>query len=170
MFEPLPPAYVSMQPGVGFAARAGTPPVAVVPGVIATQLSPATGARAHTDGAVARLVGTVNKRVNTTTLQPVARLVRLHCQATGQMVAQTWSTPAGDYAFERVPAGRYMVLSVDHTGEFAGVLEPDVLVKIKPGQHEHRLVRHDPPVRAVQVPVFVRDRNMATGGGGGAGF
>lgn len=152
-------------PELVFWAGAGVP-LPVYTGALTMQGRPDAAAMAYTDGAVVRVVGTVKKRVSATSQQPLARLVRLHCQSTGRMVAQTWSSAAGDYVFDRVPAGRYMVLSVDHTGEFAGVLEPDVLVRVKPGEHEHRLLRYEPLTRAVPVTVFVRDRSSSSGGGG----
>ena len=167
----LPPAWgLTMQPGLGLLAVLGTVPPLPPPVAITMQRGGTAGLSAHTDTRVGRVVGTVKERITTTTQAPLARLVRLHCQATGRMVAQTWSTEAGDYAFERVPAGRYMLLSVDHEGQWAGVLESDVLVRIKPAPFAHRQAHYDPLLRTVNVLVFVRDRNQAQGGGGGGGF
>lgn len=54
---------------------------------------------------------------------PVCRKVRLHDQATGNPIAETWSDPkTGVYRFEWVDMERvYTVLSYDHTGKFVAV-------------------------------------------------
>lgn len=54
---------------------------------------------------------------------PVWRKVRLHDQATGNPVAETWSDPkTGAYRFEYIDMERlYTVLSYDHTGKFVAV-------------------------------------------------
>lgn len=166
----LPPASgLTMHPGVPLFVLLGTVPP--LPPLVALTMhgSGAAGLAAYHDTRVGRLVGTVKERVDANTQAPLARLVRLHCQATGRMVAQTWSSEAGDYAFERVPPGRYMVLSVDHEGQWAGVLESDVWVRVKPAQWAHRYLRHEPNVRYQQVVVYVRDRRPVYNGGGGIG-
>ncbi|MDO4795507.1 MAG: hypothetical protein Q4A28_06150 [Brachymonas sp.] len=54
---------------------------------------------------------------------PVWRRVRLHDQATGNPIAETWSDPkTGAYRFEWVDMERvYTVMSYDHTGKFVAV-------------------------------------------------
>lgn len=60
---------------------------------------------------------------------PVRRRVRLHDQPTGALVRETWSDPStGAYGFENVREGVYYVLSIDHTGEYGGVIETDIVV------------------------------------------
>lgn len=166
----LPTAWgLSQQPGLGLLAVAGAVPALPGPSPVTMHGTGAAQATAHTDTRVARVVGTVKARIDANTQAPLARLVRLHCQATGRLVGQTWSTPAGDYSFDRVPAGRYIVLSVDHMGQWAGVLESDVLVRLPPAQWAHQLGRYEPNLRVITVPVFVRDRTPVFGGGGGGG-
>ena len=154
-------------------ALVGSVPPPPPAGVLLMQGLAEAGYSAYTDTAVARVAGTVKKQTDADTQTPVARLVRLHCQHTGRMVAQTWSDAAGAYAFDRVGPGRYMVLSLDHTGAFAGVVEPDVLVQMKPQPHAHRTERLDAHLKLQPVPVYVRDRLPVYnegGGGGGGGF
>ena len=54
---------------------------------------------------------------------PVCRKVRLHDQATGNPIAETWSDPkTGAYRFECIDMERvYTALSYDHTGKFVAV-------------------------------------------------
>ncbi|MDO4770130.1 MAG: hypothetical protein Q4A11_07170 [Brachymonas sp.] len=54
---------------------------------------------------------------------PVWRKVRLHDQATGNPVAETWSdSKTGVYRFDSIDMERvYTVLSYDHTGKFVAV-------------------------------------------------
>lgn len=54
---------------------------------------------------------------------PVWCKVRLHDQATGNPIAETWSDPkTGVYRFDYIDMERvYTVLSYDHTGKFVAV-------------------------------------------------
>jgi hypothetical protein len=60
---------------------------------------------------------------------PVRRRVRLHDQRDGQMVREAWSR-AGDgvYSFDKIRAGKFYVLALDHTGTYGAVIESDVVV------------------------------------------
>lgn len=77
------------------------------------------------DAGSLRITGTTK---NTGTPEaPVRRRVRLHEQATGRPVADTWSDAAtGAYAFNNITAGIYYVTAFDHTGQYSGVIETDV--------------------------------------------
>lgn len=60
---------------------------------------------------------------------PVRRRVRLHEQSTGQLVRETWSAAAdGVYAFTGLAAGTYFAVAFDHTGQYGGVIETDVVL------------------------------------------
>jgi len=64
---------------------------------------------------------------------PVRRRVRLHEQLTGRTVADTWSASAtGAYSFPRLAANTYYVTAFDHTGQYGGVIETDVLPEPMP--------------------------------------
>lgn len=87
-------------------------------------LRPVLTRRVYDAGAF-RITGTT-KNTGTPEL-PVRRRVRLHEQATGRPVADTWSDAAtGAYAFTNIAANTYYVTAFDHTGQFAGVVETDV--------------------------------------------
>lgn len=78
-----------------------------------------------------RVVGTAKK----TGLPdvPVRRLVRLHRQFDGRLVAETWSDAStGAYAFNWIVAGVYYIAAFDHTGEYGGVIETDVVAEPMP--------------------------------------
>ena len=77
------------------------------------------------DAGALRITGTT-KNTGTPEL-PVRRRVRLHEQATGRPVADTWSdATTGAYAFNNIAANTYYVTAFDHTGQFSGVIETDV--------------------------------------------
>lgn len=64
---------------------------------------------------------------------PVQRRVRLHDQATGRLVREVWSAPGtGSYSFEHIRAGTYYVTGFDHTGQYTGVIETDVVAEPMP--------------------------------------
>ena len=72
--------------------------------------------------------------VNTGTPEtPVRRRVRLHEQTTGRPVADVWSHAAtGVYAFNHIAPGTYYVTSFDHTGQYNGVIQTDVIAEPMP--------------------------------------
>lgn len=83
------------------------------------------------DGGTHRITGTARNTGTPTT--PVHRRVRLHDQLTGRVVLETWSNAGtGAYAFERIRAGTYYVTAFDHTVEFNGVIETDVVAEPMP--------------------------------------
>lgn len=60
---------------------------------------------------------------------PVRRRVRLHDQATGRLLRETWSdAETGAYQFANLPAGTYYVTSFDHTGTYNGEIMTDVVL------------------------------------------
>lgn len=74
------------------------------------------GAPARVDpqfGGQYRIAGDV--AIDGTPAAPVVRRVRLYHVATGQFVRETWGDAAGAFAFERIAAGEYLVVSDDHT-------------------------------------------------------
>jgi len=78
-----------------------------------------------------RVVGTT--RNTGTPPTPVRRRVRLHRQADGVLVAETWSDAVtGEYVFNTVAAGTYYVAAFDHTGVYGGVIETDVVAEPMP--------------------------------------
>ena len=88
-------------------------------------LRPVLTRRAYDAGAL-RIVGTT-KNTGTPEL-PVRRRVRLHEQAPGRPVADTWSDAAtGAYAFNNLAAGTYYVTAFDHTGIYNGVIATSVI-------------------------------------------
>ena len=65
---------------------------------------------------------------------PVARLVRLHDQRTGELVREGWSSDAGVIVFVGLLMGvLYYAVSFDDTGEFSGVVETDILAELMAG-------------------------------------
>lgn len=86
-------------------------------GVAALAPRPAPGGRMSFDlydGGHARIAGTV--QIDGTPATPAARRVRLHDQATGRVVRETWSDAAGAYSFEKLAQRPYYVIAFDHTG------------------------------------------------------
>lgn len=60
---------------------------------------------------------------------PVRRRVRLHDQRDGRLVREMWSDATnGGYQFRDLPAGTYYVTAFDHTGQYGGVVETDIVV------------------------------------------
>lgn len=69
-----------------------------------------------------KIDGTVKLKA-TPTNTPLRRRVRLHDQATGALVRETWSDEAtGAYSFAGIKAGLYYVASFDHTNTHAAVI------------------------------------------------
>lgn len=66
------------------------------------------------DGGPDRIAGTV--QIDGTPVTPAARRVRLHDQASGRVVRETWSDAAGAYSFEKLARRPYYVIAFDHTG------------------------------------------------------
>lgn len=59
---------------------------------------------------------------------PVFRRVRLHEQSSGRIVRETWSdATTGAYSFTGLRLTAYYVVGFDHTGQYSGVIETDVI-------------------------------------------
>lgn len=71
------------------------------------------------DGGPYRVAGAV--KIDGTPAVPVARRVRLFDVISGRLVRQVWSGPDGAFAFERIRAGEYLVVSDDHTRTYNAV-------------------------------------------------
>lgn len=64
---------------------------------------------------------------------PVRRRVRLIDQATGKFIRETWSDAVtGAYAFNYIAPGVYTVYALDHTGEYGGTIETDIVAELIP--------------------------------------
>lgn len=60
---------------------------------------------------------------------PVRRLVRLHGGVGGRLAFEKWSdAETGEFQFNNIAAGRYYIVSFDHTGTYNGVVETGVVV------------------------------------------
>lgn len=78
-----------------------------------------------------RVVGTVKKDGSPDV--PVRRRVRLIEQVTGRFIRETWSDAVtGAYAFNYIAPGVYTVYALDHTGEYGGTIETDILAERMP--------------------------------------
>lgn len=76
-----------------------------------------------------RIFGTVK----VTPATPVSRLVRLHDQLSGRVVAETQSNPAtGAYSFENLRTTSYYVTSFDSTKLYNGVIASDLIPQATP--------------------------------------
>lgn len=63
------------------------------------------------------------KQKGTPSDTPVVRRVRLHQMRSGTLVAETWSTPNGDYQFKYLDtAEKYYAIAFDHLGNYRGVV------------------------------------------------
>lgn len=64
---------------------------------------------------------------------PVRRRLRLHTMATGLLLREMWSDAAtGSHQFRNLPAGTYYVVAFDHTLQYSGVIETDVVLPAPP--------------------------------------
>lgn len=72
------------------------------------------------DGGAYRIAG--NVAIDGTPATPVRRQVRLHLKTTGRLVREVWSDTAGDFAFEKIAPGEYIVLSTDYTRTYNAVV------------------------------------------------
>lgn len=64
---------------------------------------------------------------------PVRRRVRLHSQLSGLPLREVWSeATTGAYAFNNLRAGTFYVTAFDHTGQYSGVIETDVMSEPMP--------------------------------------
>ena len=91
-----------------------------------------TPGRAHAsidNGPHSTPVGSTSK-VGTPANTPGSYRVHLHDQPTGRLVRTTWSTPAstGQYRFHGLRAGTYYVVAFDHTGQYNGTIETDIVL------------------------------------------
>ena len=83
--------------------------------------------------------GPYSTDIGTTTLltaegAPVRRRVRLHDQATGLAIRETWSDAiTGQWQFQNIRAGTYYAVAFDHTGAYSGVVETDIVVPTPAG-------------------------------------
>ena len=83
------------------------------------------------DGGRYRITGTTKNTGTPNT--PVRRRVRLHDQSTGRVIREAWSDAAtGAYSFDLIRTGVFYVTSFDHTGQFSGVIETDVVPELMP--------------------------------------
>lgn len=74
------------------------------------------------NGGNGTIIGTVKEK-HSPTNRPLARRVRLHRSRGGMPIAETWSTPAGDYAFQYIdPTENYYTVGFDHAGTYRGVI------------------------------------------------
>lgn len=78
------------------------------------------------DGGEFQIVGTTKNTGAPPT--PVRRRVRLHEQSSGRIVRETWSdATTGAYSFTGLRKTLYYVTGFDHTGQYGGVIETDVI-------------------------------------------
>lgn len=78
------------------------------------------------DGGAFQIVGTTKNTGTPPT--PVRRRVRLHEQSSGRIVRETWSdATTGAYTFAGLRLTAYYVTGFDHTGQYSGVIETDVI-------------------------------------------
>lgn len=64
---------------------------------------------------------------------PVRRRVHLHDQPTGRLTRVMWSGQStGEHQFHGLRAGTYFAVSFDHTGQYSGVIETDIVVPTPP--------------------------------------
>lgn len=81
-------------------------------------------------GGPGAIIGTV-KNTGTPENTPVFRRVRLHEQASGRIVRETWSdATTGAYSFTGLRVTRYYIVGFDHTGTYSGVIETDVTPEV----------------------------------------
>lgn len=93
-------------------------------------ISTAGRVNAYDDGGH-RITGTT-KNTGTPEL-PVRRRVRLHDQPSGRVVREVWSdATTGAYTFDRIRMGTFYVTAFDHTGQYNGVVETDVIPEPTP--------------------------------------
>ena len=84
------------------------------------------------DDGTYRITGTVKVEAGAIDT-PVRRRVRLHDQPTGRVIREAWSDAAtGAYSFDLIRTGVFYVTSFDHTGQFSGVIETDVVPELMP--------------------------------------
>jgi hypothetical protein len=69
------------------------------------------------------------KNTGTPANLPVYRRVRLHDQQSGRPLREVWSDPlTGAYTFGNLREGVYCVIAFDHTGQYSGETETDIVV------------------------------------------
>lgn len=76
-------------------------------------------------------VGSVGKVGAPTTLLGNYKVV-LHDQTAGYPVQVMWSGEDGVYQFRDIAAGTYFIVAFDHTGQYGGVIETDVVSEPMP--------------------------------------
>jgi len=59
---------------------------------------------------------------------PLRRKVFVHRQDNGRPLRVTWSSDAGQYAFNNLPLTTVFVIAFDHTGQYGGECETDIVV------------------------------------------
>lgn len=73
------------------------------------------------------------KKAGSPTNTPVISRVVLHDQESGAPVTQTFSNQAdGAWQFLGIRPGKYYVVAFDHTGEYGGVVETDLVAEPMP--------------------------------------
>ncbi|MFC0349682.1 LamG-like jellyroll fold domain-containing protein [Undibacterium danionis] len=73
----------------------------------------------------ARIVGTV-KEAHLPSDLPLSRRVRLYRKADGQLIDETWSDAAGNYAFTNLAIQKYYVVAFDHTDNYNAVIKDSI--------------------------------------------
>jgi hypothetical protein len=87
--------------------------------------------RDEADSGVFRITGTTSNTGTPTV--PVRRRVRLHDQPSGRAIREVWSDAVtGAYSFPRIRMGLFYVTSFDHTGQYNGVIETDLVPEPMP--------------------------------------
>lgn len=72
-----------------------------------------------------KIVGTV-KEAHLPSDLPLSRRVRLHRKADGQLIDETWSNAAGNYAFTNIAIQKYYVVAFDHTDNYNAVIKDSI--------------------------------------------
>ncbi len=87
--------------------------------------------RDEQDAGFSRITGTTSNTGTPTV--PVRRRVRLHDQPSGRVIREVWSDAVtGAYSFDNIRQGTYYVTAFDHTGQYSGVIETDVVPEPMP--------------------------------------
>jgi hypothetical protein len=80
------------------------------------------------DGGPFSISGTT-ENIGTPDDTPVGRRVRLHDQRSGRVVREVWSDRVtGAYTFPNLRAGTFYVTAFDHTGQYNGEIQSDVVL------------------------------------------
>lgn len=84
------------------------------------------------DGGFNHIAGTTKNEAGAVDT-PVRRRVRMHDQLTGRAVREVWSdATTGAYNFDRIRSGRFYVIGFDHTDQYNGEVQTDVVSEPMP--------------------------------------